>query len=81
MLCKKFRSTNAIENLSSWIASYSKNVKRWQGGSMVVRWVSAAIVEAEKKFRRVQRWRKTEKLVTALDELGSKNEAVAECIA
>jgi hypothetical protein len=48
MLCKKFRNTNAIENLSSWIASYSKNVKRRQGGSMVARWVSAAIVEAEK---------------------------------
>jgi transposase-like protein len=67
MLCKKLRSTNAIENLSSWIASYSKNVERWQGGSMVVRWVSAAIVEAEKKFRRVQGWRNTEKLVMAED--------------
>jgi len=53
-LYKKLRSTNAIENLNSGIATYSKNVKRWQGGSMVVRWVSAAIVEAEKKFR--DRW-------------------------
>ena len=33
---------------------------------MVVRWVSAAIVEAERKFRRVQGWRDIEKLVTAL---------------
>ena len=32
---------------------YAKNVKRWLGGSMVVRWVSAGIVEAEKKFRGV----------------------------
>ena len=53
-LYEKLRSTNAIENLNSGIATYARNVKRWQGGSMVVRWVCAAIVEAEKKFRRVQ---------------------------
>ena len=80
-LYKKLRSTNAIENLNSGIATYSKNVKRWQGGTMVVRWVSAAIVEAEKKFRRVQGWRDIEKLVTALDELEAKDEAAAERIA
>ncbi len=56
-LYKKLRSTNAIENLNSGIATYAKNVKRWQGGTMVVRWVSAAIVEAEKKFRRIQGYR------------------------
>ena len=43
-LDRKLRSTNAIENLNSGIATYSKNVKRWQSGSMVVRWMSAAIV-------------------------------------
>jgi transposase-like protein len=80
-LYKKLRSTNAIENLNSGIATYAKNVKRWQGGSMVVRWVSAAIVEAEKKFRRVQGWRDIEKLVTALQELEAKDEAAAERIA
>ena len=80
-LYKKLRTTNAIENLNSGIATYSKNVKRWQGGSMVVRWVSAAIVEAEKKFRRVQGWRDIEKLVTALEELEAKDEAAAERIA
>ena len=80
-LYKKLRSTNAIENLNSGIATYAKNVKRWQGGSMVVRWVSAAIVETEKKFRRVQGWRDIEKLVTALQELEAKDEAVAQRIA
>jgi len=68
-LYQKLRTTNAIENLNSGIVSYSKNVKRWRGGSMVVRWTSAAIVEAEKKFRRVQGWRDIEKLVRALDVL------------
>jgi plasmid stabilization system protein ParE len=44
---------------------------------MVVRWACAAIVEAEKKFRRVQGWRDTEKLVTALNDLEAKEEAAA----
>jgi transposase-like protein len=80
-LYRKLRSTNAIENLNSGIAAYSRNVKRWQGGSMVVRWVSAAIVEAEKKFRRVQGWRDIEKLVRALDLIETKEEATAERVA
>ena len=80
-LYRKLRSTNAIENLNSGIASYSKNVKRWQGGSMVVRWVSAAIVEAEKKFRRVQGWRDIEKLARALNVFEAKEEATAERVA
>jgi len=80
-LYKQLRSTNAIENLNSGITTYSKNVKRWQGGSMIVRWVSAAIVEAEKKFRRVQGWRDIEKLVTALEELEANDEAAAKRIA
>jgi len=80
-LYRKLRSTNAIENLNSGIASYSKNVKRWQGGSMVVRWVSAAIVEAEKKFRRVHGWRDIEKLVRALALIEDKEEAAAERVA
>ena len=80
-LYTKLRSTNAIENLNSGVATYSRNVKRWQGGRMVVRWVSAAIVEAEKKFRRVQGWRDIEKLVRALDALEVKQGATAERVA
>jgi transposase-like protein len=80
-LYQKLRSTNAIENLNSGIVDYSKNVKRWQGGSMVVRWVSAAIVEAGKKFRRVQGWRDIEKLVRALNVIEAKEEATAERVA
>ena len=77
----KLRSTNAIENLNSSIASYSKNVKRWEGGRMVVRWVSASIVEAEKKFRRVQGWKEIQTLVRALDALHPQEEATAERVA
>ncbi len=80
-LYRKLRSTNSIENLNSGIVSYSKHVKRWRGGSMVVRWVSAAIVEAGKKFRRVQGWQDIQKLVRALAVFEAKQEATAERVA
>ena len=48
---------------------------------MVVRWVSAAIVEAEKKSRRVQGWRDIEKLVRALALIEDTQEATAERVA
>jgi transposase-like protein len=80
-LYKKLRSTNAIENLNSGIVAYSRNVKRWQGGSMAVRWVGAAIIEAEKKFRRVQGWRDIKKLMQALDDIEKKQEAEAKRVA
>ena len=78
---KKLRTTNAIENLNSGIVTYSRNVKRWQGGRMVVRWTAAAIVEAEKKFRRVQGWRDIDKLVRALDAKDRKQEATEQRVA
>jgi len=80
-LYKKLRSTNMIENLNSGIVTYSRNVKRWQSGSMVVRWTSAAIVEAEKKFRRVQGWRDIKILVAALSDLENKEQAAAQRVA
>ncbi len=80
-LYRKLRTTNAIENLNSGITTYSRNVKRWQGGRMVTRWVSAAIIEAGKKFRRVQGYRDIPKLVRALALIEAKEEAVAERVA
>ena len=80
-LYEKLRSTNAIENLNSGISTYSRNVKQWRGGSMVVRWVSAAIVEAEKKSRRVQGWRDIEKLIRTLGVFEAEQEAAAERVA
>ena len=81
VLYTKLRTTNAIENFNGAIATYSRNVKRWRSGTMVVRWVSAAIVEAEKKFRRVQGWRDITTLVAALGDLEAKEQASTERVA
>ena len=75
------QGTNAIENLNSRVVSYARHVKRWQSGSMVVRWVSAGIVEAEQTFRRVQGYRDITKLVQVLGALEAREEAAVEHVA
>ena len=47
-------TTNAIENLNGGIRRITRNVKRWTDGKMVRRWVGAAILEAERGFRRLR---------------------------
>lgn len=45
-LYRTFRTTNPIENLNGLIAHYTRNVKRWRDGQMVLRWVGIALHEA-----------------------------------
>ena len=47
-------TTNPIENLNSCIRRIARNVKHWRDGTMVRRWVGAAIGEAERGFRRLR---------------------------
>jgi len=47
-------TTNPIENMNGAVRRTTKNVRRWQGGTMVLRWVGAALIEAEKGFRRLK---------------------------
>jgi len=61
-LYKTLRTTNPIENLNGSIGTYTRNVKRWRGGSMVIRWVASAVLHAAEKFRRVRGYRELEAL-------------------
>ena len=62
------RSTNPIENLNGSVVERTRNVKRWRDGLMVQRWVAMALVEAEKKFRRIRGFQTMQYLVARLDE-------------
>jgi transposase-like protein len=53
-LRRTFSTTNPIENMNGTIRRVARNVKRWRGGTMIKRWVALAMVEAQKKFRRVK---------------------------
>ena len=68
-LYRTLRSTNTIENLNGSIATYTRNVKRWQGGSMILRWTSAAVLDASKRFRRIRGYRGLDRLIGALESI------------
>ena len=68
-LWKTLRSTNPIENLNGGVAAFTRNVRRWRNGAMILRWVGSAILEAEQKFRRVRGFREMPALTDALHQL------------
>ncbi|MGH6629581.1 MAG: IS256 family transposase, partial [Burkholderiales bacterium] len=65
-LYRTFRTTNPIENLNGLIAHYTRNVKRWRDGQMVLRWVGTALHEAGSGFRAVRGFRDMKQLASAL---------------
>jgi putative transposase len=65
-LRRSLSTTNAVESLISRTRHVKRNVKRWRGGQMVLRWVAAGVLEAVKGFRRVKGHKEMPKLVTAL---------------
>ena len=65
-LYRTLRTTNPIENLNGLIAHYTRNVKRWRDGEMVLRWVGTALHEAARGFRAVRGYRDMPQLVSAL---------------
>jgi putative transposase len=52
-LARTLRSTNSIESMIEICRDHAANVKRWQDGQMVLRWVAAGMGEARRQFRRV----------------------------
>ena len=77
-LQRTLRSTNSIENRNGSVERYTRNVKRWRGGQMIQRWVASALVEAEKRFRRVRGYRDLPHLVAALDALAPPDTMIAD---
>jgi len=53
-LCRILSNTNLIENCFSQAAHRTRQVKRWDGPKMILRWTAAALLAAEKNFRRIK---------------------------
>jgi len=68
-LRKSLATTNPIESTFSTVRRVSRRVSRWQSGTMVLRWVLAGTMEAEKTWRRLMGKADMPKLVTALRRL------------
>ena len=65
-LRRSLATTNAAESLISRTRHVKRNVKRWRGGHMMLRWVAAGVLEAVKGFRRLKGHADMPKLVAAL---------------
>jgi putative transposase len=67
-LARTLKSTNSIESMIAICRDHAANVKRWQDGQMVLRWIAAGMVEAAKQFRRVNGHLHLPALRAALDQ-------------
>ena len=67
-LARTLRSTNTIESMIEICRDHAANVKRWQDGQMVLRWIAAGMGEAAKQFRRVNGYLHLPALRVALDQ-------------
>jgi putative transposase len=66
-LARTLRSTNSVESMIAICRDHAANVKRWQDGQMVLRWVAAGMGEARQQFRRVNGYLHLPALRVALD--------------
>jgi len=67
LLRTSFSSTNLIESAFSRGRTVMRNVKRWMNSEQKHRWIATALLEAEKKFQKVQGHRSIAILVNALE--------------
>jgi transposase-like protein len=65
-LGRTLQTTNPIESMLSICRERARNVKRWRGGEMALRWTAAGMLDAERSFRRIKGFRDLPKLRAAL---------------
>jgi putative transposase len=53
-LCRSLTNTNCIESMISITRTTTGRVKHWRDGTMKKRWIAAAMLEAERSFRRLK---------------------------
>jgi len=77
LLRKLFGSTNMIESCYSVVGELSRNVKRWRGEKMAVRWAGTTLLETEKRFYRIRGYREMPMLAVILKRIVDIKEVVA----
>ncbi len=68
LLKKNLSTANPLESYFSGVRSTNGRVKNWTGGDMAQRWAVAALLRAEKKFRRVKGYKELTRLATVLQQ-------------
>jgi transposase-like protein len=67
-LARSFSSTNLIESCFAQTEAWTRRVKRWRNAKMILRWGAAALLVAEKGFRRIRGCDQIDELLSALAE-------------
>ena len=67
-LQRTLRSTNAIEISNTSVKRYTQDVKRSRGDEMIQRWVGAALLDADRRLRRLRGYRDPPKLILGSNE-------------
>lgn len=76
-LRRSFQTTNPIESCFARSREVCRNVKRWRGTEMVMRWGATVLLEAEKGFRRIKGFREMPLFLNALAKGVDMTQAVA----
>lgn len=69
-------TTNPIENLNSSIRRVLRRVKRWRDGDMIKRWVTTALMESERGFRRLRGYKGMPALVAAVRRSAERTDPI-----
>lgn len=77
LLRKTLSSTNPIESCFSIMRTVAGRVKRWRKGDMIQRWAVAALLRAERRFRRVRGYQEIPKLLVVLKQNSIDRKEVA----
>lgn len=67
-LTRSFSTTNPVENLNGRIRTTARRVKRWDDGTMILRWVLVGVLEAARGFRRLKGHKDMKALVARLKQ-------------
>ena len=70
-LLETVMGTNPMESMIEIVRDHARNVKRWRGGDMRLRWAAAGMLEAANQFRRVKGYRQLPQLAAALRHAAS----------
>lgn len=69
-LTRSFSTTNPVENLNGRIRTTARRVKRWDDGTMILRWVLVGVLEAARGFRRLKGHKHMNAFVARLKQHG-----------
>lgn len=78
LLRTSLSSTNLIESCFARTEAWTRRVKRWRNAKMVLRWGAAALLVAEKGFRRVRGHQHLADLIVALNQHQTKLVSMAK---